>query len=59
MPVEIKELVISVSVRGGPDEPRAPAPARAVAPTDHDERAALVQECVREVMAILRRERER
>jgi len=54
MPVEIRELVIKLTVR--PQEPDAqrPAPQRR-----EDERNELVSECVEEVMRILREQRER
>lgn len=62
MPIEIKELVIRVTLDqgGGPDpgtsggggSPAAAAPSAAA-------QQAVVQECVRQVLQILARERER
>jgi hypothetical protein len=62
MPIEIKELVIrAVAVKSEPKDgkglSRAAKAAQAFAPTD--ERDAVVQECVKEVMRILRQAEER
>lgn len=54
MPIEIRELVIRAVVEPSPHDP-ADAPA-----ADGDEdRTRLVQQCVDEVLKVLRRERER
>ncbi|HRI15307.1 MAG TPA: DUF5908 family protein [Verrucomicrobiota bacterium] len=55
MPIEIKELVIRAIVDETKDEAPS-ARAEASAPSD---RSALVEECVREVLKILERTRER
>jgi len=53
MPVEIKELVIrAVVVERSPEEEQ-PAPSRA------DDRDLIVEQCVRQVLAILRKSAER
>jgi hypothetical protein len=56
MPVEIRELVIRAVV-----EERRPTTAEPQRANEHsdNEREALIQACVRQVMQILRRERER
>jgi len=51
MPIQIRELIIRAVVEPEP----APRPGIAV----EEDRAALIQTCVNEVLAILRRERER
>ncbi len=51
MPVEIKELVIRVTTDGG-GQGAAPA-------STSDDRDRVVQECVREVLRILRKTKER
>lgn len=53
MPLEIKELVIRATVDAGDRDKAPPAEGK---PAD---RAALVAECVEQVMQILRREKER
>lgn len=55
MPVEIRELVIRAVVRDGPAEGEEP-PGRADAA---EERQRLVEECVEQVLKVLRRSRER
>lgn len=57
MPVEIRELIIRAVVVPGDEDGGARAPAEADAP--EADRAALVQECVRQVLKILERSRER
>ncbi|MEZ4453507.1 MAG: DUF5908 family protein [Nannocystaceae bacterium] len=57
MPVEIKELVIRAVVREPEPDEGSPAAATAAALGD-DERAALIEACVVEVLRVLRRERE-
>jgi len=60
MPIEIKELVIRVTLdsqdagRGAPEGEASPAAAH-----DAGTQQAIVQECVRQVLQILARERER
>lgn len=59
MPIEIKELVIRVTldqdaVRGASEVEASPAAA-----PDAGTQQAIVQECVRQVLQILARERER
>lgn len=54
MPVEIRELVIKLTVRPQEPDPQRPAPQRR-----EDERNEIVSECVEEVMRILREQRER
>jgi hypothetical protein len=56
MPLEIREIGIRMRVGEA-----APAPARAIASEDHDERArdTLMEDCVRRVMAILKTRQER
>jgi Family of unknown function (DUF5908) len=63
MPIEIRELVIRATLasgadeRSGADEPGAdPRGAPGAAPLDVE---AIVQECVRQVLRVLARERER
>lgn len=64
MPVEIKELVIRAVVDQGAAEPvggegnEPPGPA-AAAPSDPGCTEEIVQACVRQVMRILRRNKER
>ena len=53
MPLEIKELVIRATVDSGGGDETAPETGK---PAD---RAALVAECVEQVLQILRREKER
>ena len=55
MPVEIKELIIRAMVRPDEAQPRAPA---AIYEGD-DEREAIVEACVRQVMQILKKSKER
>ncbi len=55
MPVEIRELIIRAVVADDPDGETAVS--RAASP--EPDREALVQECVRQVLKILERERER
>ena len=54
MPVEIRQLVIRATVDGGGSAER-PSGAKEKAPA----REEIITECVEQVMAILRRERER
>ena len=56
MPIEIRELVIRTTVTGD-DEAAASPSSRASAATP--DRAALVAECVEQVMEILREQKER
>ncbi len=55
MPVEIKELVIRAVVA---DSPTTSGRA-STRPEDEDERQALIEECVRQVLQVLRRTEER
>jgi hypothetical protein len=55
MPVEIKELIIRATVRQ--DDP-GPPPEPAVRAGD-GEREAIVEDCVRQVLQILRKSKER
>jgi hypothetical protein len=61
MPIEIKELVIRAvavtSADKGEASPKGARPARGAAPTGG--RDEIVQECVQEVLRILRRAEER
>lgn len=54
MPVEIRELVIKLTVR-----PQEPDTQRPVEQRREDEHNALVAECVEQVMRILQEQRER
>ena len=58
MPIEIKELHIRVSVSSSGDSKPAGAPGPAPG-ADAEGRQALVSECVEQVLAILRDQRER
>lgn len=60
MPIEIKELVIRVTLdhAPGPDAGASGSAATPAAP-DAPAQEAIVQECVRQVLQILARERER
>ncbi|MGE3512334.1 MAG: DUF5908 family protein [Vicinamibacterales bacterium] len=53
MPIEIRELVIRATVGEAPPE------ALAAEPTEAVDTAAFVEECVRLVLRILKRQRER
>ena len=55
MPVEVKELIIRAVVVGGEERP-APASGGQVVDTDKE---AIVAACVRQVLQILKRSRER
>ena len=61
MPVEIKELVIRAVVGPAPrdEDGMAASPAAAATPPEGAAPEALVQECVRQVLRILARDRER
>ncbi len=57
MPIEIRELVIRAVVEQGKQAPGSnPDPG---VPRSDEEREALVQACVEQVLRVLRRERER
>lgn len=57
MPVEIRELIIrAVATAPKPETDQAAATSSELTAEDYDR---LVQECVRQVMEILKRERER
>jgi hypothetical protein len=56
MPIEVRELVIRAVVE---QTARAPSETPQPAARDADEREALVQACVEQVLRILRREQER
>jgi hypothetical protein len=62
MPIEIRELVIRATIgpaSGGasnPDDDRSPATGQGHAPLDVE---AIVQECVRQVLRVLARDKER
>lgn len=58
MPLEIKELVIRATVEKGGGGEGSGGPGGA-GKQGADDRAAMVAECVEQVMEILRRERER
>lgn len=55
MPIEIRELVIRATVQGA--APLEQAPEQSASDTELDQ-DALIEECVRQVLEILRRERE-
>lgn len=55
MPVEIKELIIRAIVAPTPEPPPAAAPGR----LSEEEQEAIVAACVRQVLQILARARER
>ena len=55
MPVEIKELIIRAMVRQGDTVPPARSDIRQVG----DEREAIVEACVRQVLQILKKAKER
>ena len=55
MPVEIRELVIRAVATKSADEAQEVAPAQAA----DDEREAIIQECVRQVLRILQKSKER
>lgn len=57
MPVEIRELIIRAVAASG--EPGANLEGSSHASEATDEHSAIVQECVRQVMRILRKEKER
>lgn len=65
MPIEIRELVIRTVVGGGPQaeasSPLRGAPGQGASPAvlGAEQTELLVQECVRQVMLALQRERER
>jgi hypothetical protein len=61
VPVEIKELVIRAVVGPAPrdEDGMAVSPAAAATPPESAAPEALVQECVRQVLRILARDRER
>lgn len=62
MPIEIKELVIravAVRTKDRPEASLSPAAKAARGAEASDQRDAIVQECVREVLRILRRAEER
>jgi hypothetical protein len=55
MPVEIKELVIRAVTTAATEESESASPAH----TTPDDREALIQECVRQVLRMLRKIKER
>lgn len=57
MPIEIRELVIRTTVTG--DDGSAGAGPQHPSPSARSERAAIVAECVEQVMEILREQKER
>ena len=56
MPVEIRELVIRAVVGGEQEAPRAPAEGK---PLDAEAIDAIVEECVRQVLKVLKTSGER
>ena len=61
MPVEIRELVVkALQVENGPGGMRNAPPQTAAPPAlDDDTKQTLIEDCVRQVLAILEREKER
>ena len=54
MPVEIRELIIRAVINSQTDEPNMPQAA-----TTEEERAAIVEACVQQVLRILEKKKER
>lgn len=55
MPVEIKELVIKATTKMEPDNPEQSLDHASLA----EEREAIIEECVKQVLKILQRKKER
>jgi hypothetical protein len=59
MPVEIRELVIRAVVVEKPEEQDGVEPESPLLSGSMDSNEAIVQECVRQILRILRKEKER